>query len=419
MPTDRPVKFGELTDPQQLQGVGYSPGAFRVPFNTAPDLYTWRRRPFPVDLHFRAPPGPVVDLAASHLDVLVNGQYLRSLPLAQPEPSWAWIARAVGIDPDIQDHGVDIPPYAVFGMNELRLAFDARPLHRGDCVGIPGDIHMSVDPDSTIDLSGAYRFTLLPNLAFLVNSGFPFTRMADLSETGVIMPDRPSPLEISAFLGLMGMIGSLTDYPVLRVAVVRPDELDQATDRDLIQIGTLAHLGSGVELLRNGPVRLEGDRLAVSLSTPLSSVRRWLGDPRLAERERLGSSLLPRPSPDTAMLIGMPSPLHAGRSLVSFLAVTPQGLTELVDSLRDSKLVPQIQGDFALLAGGRFTSYRVQTPYTVGSLPFWMWPEWMLGDRPLAVIALLMLASAMASVGLYWALRRAAARRVLRTARRA
>jgi cellulose synthase (UDP-forming) len=419
IPTDRPVKFGELVDAAQLQGVGYVPGTFRVPFNTAPDLYTWRRRPFPVEVYYRAPPGPIVDVAASHLDVGVNGQYLRSFSLAPPEPTWAWLLRYVGIDADIRDNGADIPPYAVFGKNELQLSFDARPLHRGDCVAIPGDIHMSVDPDSTLDLSSAYRFTALPNLAFLVNSGFPFTRMADLSETAVVLPDRPGPLELSAFLGLMGTIGALTGYPALRVAVVRPDGLDEVADRDLIQIGTLAHLGRGADLLRDGPVHLEGERLAVTLSPPLATIRRWFGDRTIAERARLATGLVAAPAEDTAMLLGMASPLRSGRSLVSFLAVTPQGLTALVDSLRDSTLAPAIQGDFALLAGGRFTSYQVQRTYNVGSLPFWLWPEWLLRDRPIAMILVLALACAMLSTGLYWGLRRAAAARVLRHGRRA
>jgi cellulose synthase (UDP-forming) len=217
----------------------------------------------------------------------------------------------------------------------------------------------------------------------------------------------------------MGTIGSLTGYPVLRVAVVRPDGLDQVADRDLIQIGTLAHLGRGADLLRDGPVHLEGERLTVTLSPPLATIRRWFGDRTIDERARLATSLVANPSESTAMLIGMASPLQSGRSLVSFLAVTPQGLTGLVESLRDSTLVPSIQGDFALLSGGRFTSYQVQQTYDVGSLPIWLWPEWLLRDRPLSMIGMLVLACAMMSIALYWGLRRAAAARVLRHGRRA
>lgn len=412
IPTDRPVKLGELADTAALQATGYAPGTIRIPFNTAPDLYTWRRRPFPVEVGFRAPPGPILDVAASRLDVSLNGQYLRSLPLATPNPIWAWPLRMLGIDQVVQDHVVRVPPYIVFGRNELQLSFDARPMHRGDCVAIPGDIRMSVDPDSTIDLSSGYRFAQLPNLAYFVNSGFPFTRMADLAETAVVLPARPGPVELSAFLGLMGTIGSLTGYPVLRVAVVRPDGLNEVADRDLIVMGTLSGLGAAADLLRASPVRLEGSRLVVTLSPPLATVRTLFGDRTIAERARLASALSATPGEGTAMLLGTVSPLHGSRSLVAFLAMTPLGLTKLVDSLRDSALAPAIQGDFALLNGNRVTAYQAQPTYSVGNLPIWLWPDWLLQDRPLSMIAMLVVGCIVLSVSAYWSLRRAAVLRL-------
>jgi len=156
--TDRPVRFGELVDANQLQGTGYAPGTFHVPFRTAPDLYTWRKRPFRADIHFRAPPGPVVDVATSRLDVGINGLFLRSYSLAPSAGPLDWAFRQLGFDEGPQAAGTAIPPYMVFGQNDLGLYFDARPLHRGDCTAIPEDLHMSVDPDSTIDLTRAYRF---------------------------------------------------------------------------------------------------------------------------------------------------------------------------------------------------------------------------------------------------------------------
>ena len=51
-------------------------------------------------------------------------------------------------------------------------------------------------------------------------------------------------------------------------------------------------------------------------------------------------------------MIGAPSPFGHGRSLVAVLAGSPQGLGAMVEALSDQKLVPDIQGDLALLAGG-------------------------------------------------------------------
>ena len=55
IPSDRPVKFGELVDPSDLQVEGWAPGTMRVPFRTAPDLYTMGNRAFPMDLRYIAP----------------------------------------------------------------------------------------------------------------------------------------------------------------------------------------------------------------------------------------------------------------------------------------------------------------------------------------------------------------------------
>ena len=141
LPANRPVKFGELVDAADLQGTGYVPGTMRVPFRTAPDLFTWRDGPFPLELRYRAPPGPIEDLAVSRLDVSINDFYLTSLPLAsEPARGTTWLSRWLrfgGAEPWTR---VDVPPYQVFGQNDLQFFFDTRPLHRGDCVAIPQDL---------------------------------------------------------------------------------------------------------------------------------------------------------------------------------------------------------------------------------------------------------------------------------------
>jgi cellulose synthase (UDP-forming) len=60
----------------------------------------------------------------------------------------------------------------------------------------------------------------------------------------------------------------------------------------------------------------------------------------------------------------------------------------MVRTLTDSDQAPLIQGDLSLLSGGRVTAYRVGPTYTVGALPFWLWPSWALRDQPLALLVL-------------------------------
>jgi cellulose synthase (UDP-forming) len=412
--TDRPTRFGELVDASALQGTGYVPGTFHVPFRTAPDLYTWRRRPFAANIHFRAPTGSIMDVAASRLDVSINGMFLRSISLAPADTTVDWVMRNLGVARPVRNDSMPIPLYSVFGQNDLQLFFDARPLQRGNCAAIPEDVHMAVDPDSTLDLSNAYHFTTLPNLAFFVNSGFPFTRMADLSETAVILPQQPSSVELSAFLGLMGNLGALTFQPVNRLTVARTDAIATVPDKDLLVISTLGHLGAASDLLKRSPYRVEGANLALSLPGPLENIWHVFGDQTSGSREQAMAALSASLGERAAVLIGAEAPGGRSRSVVALLAGSPQGLEAMVNAMRDIKLVPNIQGDLALLAGGTMTSYRAGGTYNAGYLPVWLWPEWWLQDDPSVLVVLLVVAGVMAAYGLYRVLSWRAVKRMAR-----
>jgi cellulose synthase (UDP-forming) len=231
------------------------------PFRTAPDLYTWRGRPLPVEAHYRSPPGPIMDVAVSRVDVALNDIYLRSLPLREAEPGWplSIISRQFG-NAERQSARFGLPPYLIFGMNELQLRFDMRPIHRGDCIAVPADVRAGIDPDSTIDLSDAYRFTTLPNLAFFAGSGFPFTRMADFSETAAVLPDRPTAQELTSFLTLFGRLAAHVGHATTGLEVVRPVRWRPWRGGPSRDRRARAASRRSNQLLRGGPVTLEGNR---------------------------------------------------------------------------------------------------------------------------------------------------------------
>ena len=412
VPTDRPVRFGELVDASSLQGTGYVPGTIHLPFRTAPDLYTWRQRPFQTDIRFRAPPGPVIDVAASRLDVGINGMFLRSYSLAPTDSTLDWGMRNLGFSRPVRYGSTPVPLYSVFGQNDLQMFFDARPMHRGDCAAIPEDIHMGIDPDSTLDLSNAYHFTALPNLAFFVGSGFPFTRMADLSDTAVVLPQQPTSVELTAFLGLMGNLGAMTFQPVNRVTIVRVGDIESLPDKDLLVISTLGHLGAASAVLERSPYRVDGANLQVALPGPLEDVWHVFGDREAGSRQQLMTALSTPLNDRGAVMIGAQSPVGHKRSVVALLASSPQGLDAMVEAMRDTSLVPNIQGDLALLAGDTMTSYRTGQTYTVGNLPFWLWPEWWLQDQPGAVIVIMIVGAGVIGTCAFRMLRRRGGRRI-------
>ncbi|NKE44533.1 UDP-forming cellulose synthase catalytic subunit [Roseomonas frigidaquae] len=412
--SDRPVRLGELVDPSELQAFGYAPGPIAVPFRTAPDLYTWRGRPLPVELHYRSPPGPIMDVAVSRVDIALNDIYLRSLPLREADAPWplSILSRQFGQSERMTSR-FGLPPYLIFGMNELQMRFDMRPLHRGDCIAVPADVRAGIDPDSTIDLSDAYRFTTLPNLAFFAGSGFPFTRMADFSDTAAVLPDRPNEVELSGFLTLMGRLASHVGHATTGIQVVRSGALDSVAGRDLLVIGTLGRQPALERLLgENGPVTLQGNRLSVALPDALEGFRNlFLGDePRVAREQ--AQAMLASTGDGLGILMGFESPLRSGKSVVALTGTTSQGLEQMLAALRDPEQSPRVQGDLALLSAGRITGFTLGNHYTVGTLPPYIWPQYFLQTRPDLLLLLLAIACAIIAVPAYWALRRRAAIRL-------
>ncbi|MCO6420038.1 cellulose biosynthesis cyclic di-GMP-binding regulatory protein BcsB, partial [Siccirubricoccus sp. KC 17139] len=415
----RPVRFGELVDTDVLQASGFAPGPVTIPLRTAPDLYVARGHGIPVEVGFRAPPGPVTDIRVSRLDLAFSDFYLKSLPFRGEVGPWplSWALARLGWPAEVQRGSTEVPPYLISGQNALQLRFDMRPLHRGDCVAVPGEVRASIDPDSTIDLSRAHRFALLPNLAFFAGAGFPFTRMADLSETAVVLPDRPNAVEMSAFLELVGRLAATVGLPATGLAVVGPARLQEVADRDLIVLGPLGRQPALNALLREGqaPIRLEGTRLSLALPTALEDFRHALAAPfggaAEAERQRVAARLAAAPEGFGALL-GFESPLQAGRSVVALVSAVPAGLEGVLATLRDPQRQPLVQGDVVLVTAGGVEAYRTGRTYWHGSLPVWLWPEFYLGARPLVMLPVLALACLLIGLPLRRALRARAARRL-------
>jgi cellulose synthase (UDP-forming) len=213
----------------------------------------------------------------------------------------------------------------------------------------------------------------------------------------------------------MGRLGSLSGYAPVRMLVVRPDKVSTVADRDLLVIGTLEHLQGADALLSQGPLRFSGNRMTVSVPTTLDSVRRLFGDRGDAERQRLAAGLQAITTDTTSVIVGAESPLSSRRSVVAILATRSEVLEGAVANLRDSEQSALIQGDLAILSGERTTAYRVADPYTVGHLPLWLYPSYVLRDQPFGVVLLMLMGCFLGGTAIFWAMRRRAAQRLATT----
>ncbi len=240
LPTNRPVRFGELADARDLTVSGYDADAVRVNLRVPPDLFMWHTKGAPIDLRYRYTVRPLRD--RSSLNVSVNDGFVQALPIPAESASVFelshYFARVLPDKTAEARRTVHIPPLLLTPRAQVRLHFYYDIPNTGECHGrLLENVVGAIDPNSTIDLSSFPHYMALPDLAAFANSGFPFTRMADLSETAVILPNDADSSDYSLYLLTMGRMGASTGYPVNGVTVGTADDVDKYANKDLLIFG--------------------------------------------------------------------------------------------------------------------------------------------------------------------------------------
>ncbi|RDI99564.1 cellulose biosynthesis cyclic di-GMP-binding regulatory protein BcsB [Dyella solisilvae] len=408
-PVNRPVQFKELvTDPLQLEASGFNPTAIRVDMRLPPDLFAWARHSVPLDVHFRyTAPSTVND---SVLNVGVNDQLLRSLRLRPASTTGADRQFNVPLLSGSEAHGeeeIRVPSLRIGSTNQFQFQFHLDSQKTGLCASAATDsARAAIDPDSSIDFSQFVHYTTMPNLTFFANSGFPFTRLADLAETAVVIPDAPDANEDEALLTMLGQMGRWSGLPALRVELVPASAVDSVRGRDLLVIGT----GSAGELLAKWgkPLPMLIQRSENDLSVRGASNARGgfaKGSPGRASMDVNGP---------TAAFVGFQSPYATDRSVVALAANASSRLDDLLDVLGDDARVAQVQGDLTVVRGKTVASLTVGDTYYVGHLPWYAW-VWVRISKYPALMALAgILAGLFVALTVFWALGRLAARRLER-----
>lgn len=422
IPTDRPIQFGELTSPPALQTeqlaqanfkTSLAPETIQVNFSVPPDMFTWRSSGIPVDLHYRYTQHPVED--KSTLNVNINGIFLQSYPLLSRSDRWSDAKRYLMLEDGriAAHHKFTIPQQNVFGKNQLQLNYFFDYTQKELCKGVfLNNERGAIDPESTLDFSAFPHYTALPNLRFFANDGFPYTRLADLSETAVVLPDSLSAADMEMYLLLMGRMGKVTGYPALRHQVITAAGVDDMADKDFIVMGAagnqplLSRWADATYLaLENGTHRLK---------IPGPFERLWAGWNELELEDNLeqASSLITKGDGKLGALIGFESPLKSGRSVVLFTGDSTDEQVALLQAMTDDKTIEKFKGDMVLQSGKRIEGFQLTPSYYVGSLPFWMSLRWHLSKQPLILFIFIGFAALLVAGVSYRVLRAMAAERL-------
>lgn len=401
VPTDRAVRLGELIAATDLQRQGGAPIGIQVPFQIPPDLFRWRQHGFPLDLHIRTPAAEAFEHEGARVDVLVNNAYIQSFPLFA-DSMWDKITKKVP-----QQHAgalalaASVPPWLLFGgRNQLDFSFNVLPIDRGACRRVNDAFIAEVDANSTLDFRNTYHYARLPDLSYFAGSAFPFSKMADYSQTVVVLPPQPDMETATAFLDLMGFLGASTKYPTVGIEVASSADLSGVLDtKDIIILSSLDQLGAAKQLLSRSAYEVDGASVHLGQKTFLDGLWYLFQDQDGAGQNNNAKPLLTTPIVKASLLIGGESPLAHHKSVVAILADQSAQLKEMVASLRDKQALPAVQGDLVIKNGAVLTNYRNAHSYSVGDLPLWLRVE-MLLERHMVLLGLLgLLGVGMVTVG--------------------
>ncbi len=417
LPSNRPVRFGELADERALSVTGYDAGAIAINLHVPPDMFMWNTKGAPLDLRYRYTVRPRPD--RSSLNISVNNSFVQALEIPAVDPSRFSLGHFLGrfgaqaYTTGVTRRIVYVPPLLLTPRSQLRLHYFYDIPNTGECSGrLMPNVEGSIDPDSTIDLSSFPHYMALPDLAAFANSGFPFTRMADLSQTAAILPDDPTSGDYSLFLLTMGRMGESTGYPVTGVTVAGPGDIDRLADKDLLLLGGPGRQPLLQRWAKSMPFSSDGDTSTFTLSDIGFKVEDWWHGSHGAERTPARADLSLVSNGGSALIAGFESPLKSGRSVVALISSPGESEADMTSALLDADVLPQLQGAMAVVHGRSVTVTSNGDTYYVGKLSPLEYARWVLSSHPLLLLLAGVLAAIVIAALFYRVLRGIAARRL-------
>ena len=401
--TDQTIPLWDYATADQLQGDGTAP--LNVYFRIPPDLYYTTGGPnTTLHLAYRynsIPIGPI-----SSMQVRVNNAFLGSIPLIPGQET------SRKMQTDVPVPVVNLRPFS----NSLSFDFTFQLLKKEKCEDTtPINMQGAILSDSYLDLRCYPHWAPMPNLEIFANAGFPFTRVADLSETTAVLPPTPTEQEIETFVTLMGHFSRQTGFPALRVTVAGPDALHDGANTDFLIIGAGDDQPGFEKLGKHLPVSLGSGQIQVrdtqGFFVRLLHHAWWKLE---SKDEHTESGALAAGGTPDAVIEGIESPydLAGSRSIVAIHLKDGTVFEPFMDTFMTVQQSSDISGTVSVLHGTQFQSFRIGSEvYHVGVLPWWVRLRLWAAEYPwLIALVIVILAFLVAIWTRQWLRARARAR---------
>ena len=400
--TDRTIPLWDYSTADQMQGDGTAP--LNVYFRIPPDIYYNTEGPntrlHVVYRYNSVPIGPI-----SSMQVKVNNAFMGSIPLIPGQET------SRRMQSDVPVPIVNLRPFS----NTLSFDFTFQLLKDAGCKNTtPINMQGAILGDSYLDLRDYPHWAAMPNLELFSNAGFPFTRVADLSETTVVLPLAPTEQEIETFVTLMGHFGRQTGLSGLRVTVDGPDALHDGANTDFLIIGTGNDQPAFDSLGSHLPVSLNSGQIQVrdtsGFFVNLLHHAWW----KLDSNEHTESDTLTAGGTPDAIVESIQSPydIAGSRTIVAIHFKDGAAFAPFMDKFMEVQQTHDISDSVAVFHGAQFESFRIGSKvYHVGVLPWWTrLMLWFTQVPWLAAVVIIILAFLLAIWTRQWLRARARAR---------
>ncbi|MEY2699422.1 MAG: hypothetical protein RIQ52_177 [Pseudomonadota bacterium] len=381
--TEHVTRLGDLVrNAAELQVSGSNPPPIRIDFRMPPDLLLWQHSDIRLDLNYRYTP-PITE-EQSFLSLYTNGNLLKAMRLKRSSDEASLTQRVQMMANDhVVPESLRIPAFQLGADNTLEMKFFSSDYRQGWCMTSSVDsFFASIDADSTLDFRGFYHYAIMPDLGSFSRSGFPFTRLADLAETQIVLPGQPSAMDIKAALVMLSEMGLSTGVPALRFGIQFGDSADNLRGKDLLVISTTSTHPLIRQWAAYVPASFDDEARTFGQDFEWNRVFQFTDLDTFRQKLRYIGANSFRTEGTLAALTGFESPIDKGRSVISFEANSDEEAERALLTFTDRSAMRFVEDDVAIFRRGSVQTYEVGPHYYAGELPVWMWLGFHLTRHP-------------------------------------
>lgn len=396
---DKVIRLDEILPKDAFRSSSLMARPLDMTLHLPPDLHRSLLTKVPLNLEFESSNG---SRYLRQVDAYINEYLFQSKIYDMPGNG----------DPALIKHKlrINIPSDRLTGKDFISIRFTFVDKEMKACeTAFVKDV-INIDPGSTIDLDGQPRRVSLPDLRYLAYNGFPYSKMADLSETVVLLPETPDHNEIDSMLMLLGHIGNKSGYPGTDVTIASIKQADKFADKDILVVGTLTGLRP---LLEKWADSIQVNLLGKEQPSPkldfniLERMMHW------GEQSVLFNGIR---GEEAMVVVGFESPLQSKRSVVMLTARDSSNLVTEAETINTLQRAQDFNGDVAVITReGEFSTLMAfdwGSNYTQGGLSLWQWIYENKTHSPYLAAWIVLLMTVLFAAQTYYIFRRKADKRL-------